>query len=94
MSEQEHLFLKNLRQLIMRAGVSVLVAIIIGAGSFFIVTKIQLTDHSKRLNNVEENSVTQLEYQGHINLQDVIDENILSTLDEIKDDVKDIQSKL
>lgn len=94
MSEQEHLFLKNLRQMLIRAGATLMTVIIVGSITFYVVTQVKLNDHDRRILGIEEGAVSKAEYSGDIRLQNEVNKNIVSSLEEIKVDIKDIQSKL
>ena len=94
MSEKENEFLKSLKMTLTIALGSSLVVLVGIILTFYFTTNFKIGEHEKRLESVEVNSVHRIEYNGHIDLQNEVDRNIAVTLEEIKTDVKDIQSKL
>ncbi len=90
MSEKESEFLKNLKRILtisIGSGLVLLVGVLV---TFYFTTNFKIGEHDKRIDSMEAEKVSIIEYNGHVRLEEQRSDNIIRRLDEIQQDIRDL----
>ena len=79
MSEKESDFLKSLKKTLASTGVA-LIGILL---TFYFGTKAKLAEHDKRINQVEQTTVSKTEYNARVTHIDYINVQVMNQLDKM-----------